>query len=350
MMDLTAVIERYQDRFRDQYAARMTPDQHSALNAVLGCRSAQYGEMLLDCSSCHWQQTRFHSCGHRSCHRCQNHDTTLWLERQTQKLLPVEYFMVTFTLPYALRALAWQHQAQVYGILFACAVSTLKDFGANDRKLGARMGMTAVLHTHSRRLDYHPHVHLVVPGGCLNPQRRQWKKLRGKYLFNAFALAKVFRARVLQSLQAAGLTLPDAVPAQWVADCAHVGKGLPALKYLSRYLYRGVMSEKNLIADDGTTVTFRYQDSQSGVTQTRRVKGEEFLWLLFQHVLPKGFRRVRDFGFLHGNAQSALRIIQRALGVWVTLPTPRTRTPFRCHLCKQPMSIVGFRPPAWRSG
>jgi len=350
MMDLTAVIERYQGRFRTQYAARMTPDQHSALNAVLGCRSAQYGEMLLDCSSCHWQQSRFHSCGHRSCHRCQNHDTTGWLERQSQKLLPVEYFMVTFTLPYELRSLARQHQAQVYGILFACAVSTLKDFGANDKKLGARMGMTAVLHTHSRALNYHPHVHLVVPGGCLNHQRRQWKKLRGKYLFNEFALAEVFRARVLESLLAAGLTLPDAVPAQWVADCAHVGKGLPALKYLSRYLYRGVMNEKNLIGDDGTYVTFRYQDSQSGVTKTRRVKGEAFLWLLFQHVLPKGFRRVRDYGYLHGNAKSALRIIQRALGVWVTLPQPRARTPFRCHLCKQPMSIVGFKPPAWRSG
>lgn len=231
-MDLTTVIEQYQGRFREQYADRMSPDQRSALNAVLGCRSAQYGEILLDCPSCHEQQTRFHSCGHRSCHRCQNHDTTRWLERQSQKLLPVEYFMVTFTLPHELRAMAWQHQAQIYGILFQCAVSTLKDFGANDKKLGPLMGMTAVLHTHSRRLDFHPHVHLVVPGGCLNHQRRQWKKLRGKYLFNEFALAKVFRARVLESIQTAGLALPDGLPAQWVADCAHVGRGLASTKVL----------------------------------------------------------------------------------------------------------------------
>ena len=350
MMDLTAVIERYQGRFRTQYGARMTPDQHSALNAVLGCRSAQYGEILLECPSCHWQQTRFHSCGHRSCHRCQNHDTTGWLERQRKKLLPVEYFMITFTLPYELRVLAWQHQAQIYGILFACAVSTLKDFGANDKKLGGRMGMTAVLHTHSRRLDYHPHVHLVVPGGCLNRRRRQWIKLRGKYLFNAIALARVFRARVLESMQASGLTLPERIPEQWVANCVHVGKGLPALEYLSRYLYRGVMSEKNLIADDGDTITFRYQESDSGVTKTRTMKGEAFLWLLFQHVLPKGLRRVRDYGFVHGNAKSALRIIQRALGIWVALTTPRARTPFRCVRCQHPLSIIGFRPPAWRSG
>lgn len=350
MMNLTTVIARYQDRFRATYAARITPTQRNALSAVLGCRSEQYGEMVLNCPSCNWQQTRFHSCGHRSCHRCQNHDTTRWLERQRQKLLPVDYFMVTFTLPHELRALAWQHQALIYGILFRCAVSTLKDFGANDKKLGARMGMTAVLHTHSRRLDYHPHVHLVVPGGCLNPRRKQWRTLRGRYLFNEFALAKVFRARVLQSLTEAGLTLPARLPEQWVADCEHVGKGLPALKYLSRYLYRGVLSEKNLIADDGTQVTFRYKDSRTGTTKTRQLTGEAFLWLLFQHVLPKGFRRVRDYGFLHGNAKLALRVIQRALGVWVTFPPPRARPAFLCSRCTHPLSIIGFRSPAWRSG
>ena len=170
-------------------------------------------------------------------------------------------------------------------------------------------------------------------------------------MFNEFALARVFRARVLESIQAAGLILPEQVPAQWVAHCVHVGKGLPALKYLSRYLYRGVMSEKNLIADDGTQVTFRYRESDSGAYKTRKMKGEAFVWLLLQHVLPKGFRRVRDYGYLHGNARSALMVIQRALGLWVTpLPKPRVRSPFRCSRCKQVLSIIGFRPPANRSG
>jgi len=350
MMDLTAIIERYQDRFRDNYAARITPDQRNALSAVLDCRSARYGEMVLNCSSCHWQQTRFHSCGHRNCHRCQNHDTTRWLDLQTQKLLPVEYFMVTFTLPYELRTLAWHHQKPVYASMFECAVSTLKDFGANDNKLGADMGMTAVVHTHSRRLDYHPHIHLVVPGGCLNKPRKQWKKLRGHYLFNEFALAKVFRARLLQSLQEAGLTLPATIPRQWVADCCHVGKGLPALQYLSRYLYRGVMNEDNIIDDDGTHVTFRFRDSQTGQYQTRRVTGEIFLWLLFQHVLPKGFRRVRDYGFLHGNAKRMLRLIQTVLRVLTVLPATTPRPAFRCPRCKNPMAVSAFIPPPWRLG
>jgi len=109
--------------------------------------------------------------------------------------------------------------------------------------------MTMVLHTHSRRLDFHPHVHVVVPGGGINKARRQWKKKKGKYLFNEFAMAKVFRARFLKALKEAGLSIPKSVPPKWVVDCAHVGKGITALKYLSKYLYRGVISEKNIISN-----------------------------------------------------------------------------------------------------
>ncbi|GMR01504.1 MAG: IS91 family transposase [Gammaproteobacteria bacterium] len=349
-MDLLTIIDHYQSRFIAGYSNRLTYHHINALHAVQACQTERYGKMVLRCSPCDNQQTRFHSCGHRSCPRCQNHDTSRWLERQSQKLLPVEYFMVTFTLPYELRALTWHHQSVMYSILFECAISTLKDFGVNDRKLGADLGMTAVLHTHSRRLDYHPHVHIIVPGGCLNQKRRQWKKLRGNYLFNEFALAKVFRARLLASVYNAGLSLPDKIPQKWVVDCRHVGKGLPALKYLSRYLYRGVISEKNIMSDDGTHVTFRYRDSKTETWKTRRVKGEQFLWFVFQHVLPKGFRRVRDFGFLHGNAKKSLRLIQLILKVVLAWPEPRTRPTFKCASCGGPMTIIGFIPPVWRAG
>jgi len=349
-MELLTIIDHYQSRFKAGYRNQLTYHHINALNAVQACQTERYGKMVLSCSSCDNQQTRFHSCGHRSCPRCQNHDTSRWLERQSQKLLPVEYFMVTFTLPYELRALTWHHQKQLYSILFECAISTLKDFGFNDKKLGADLGMTAMLHTHSRRLDYHPHVHIIVPGGCINQKRRQWKKLRGKYLFNEFALANVFRARFLASVRNAGFTLPDKLPQKWVVDCRHVGKGLPALQYLSRYLYRGVISEKNIISDDGTHITFRYRDSKTETWKTRRVKGERFLWLVFLHVLPKGFRRVRDFGFLHGNAKKTLGLIQLILKVVLVWPEHRPRPLFKCASCGGPMSIIGFIPPAWRAG
>jgi len=349
-MDLTRLINRYRSRFDQQYGSRTTRHINRAIDAVLDCHSERYGEMRLFCAPCDKQQSYFHACGHRSCHRCQHHDTTTWLERQTQKLLPVEYFMVTFTLPYELRALTWHHQKSLYAMLFACAVETLKQFGINDKKLGEELAMTAVLHTHSRRLDYHPHVHIIVPGGCLNKMRQQWKKLKGKYLFNAFALATVFRAKFLASVRHAGFSLPDNIPEKWVVDCQHVGRGLPAIKYLSRYLYRGVISEKNIISDDGTHVTFRYLESTTGAWKTRTVKGEYFIWLVFQHVLPKRFRRVRDYGFLHGNAKKTLQVIQTLLNVLLPKLTKTPRPVIMCKQCGNPMAVVAFIPPPWRAG
>jgi hypothetical protein len=203
--------------------------------------------------------------------------------------------MVTFTLPYELRSLVWRHQKDVYSILFACVSSTLKDFGLNPKNLGAEIGMTMVLHTNNRKRDYHPHVHVVVPGGGVDKRRRQWKKKKGKYLFNKEALAKVFRARFLEALSEAGFSIPKRVPEKWVADCRRVGKGITALKYLSRYLYRGVISEKNIVSNQNGQVTFKYTERKTGNTLYRTLKGEDFLHLILQHVLPKGFRRVRDY-------------------------------------------------------
>jgi hypothetical protein len=306
--------------------------------------------MLLACTDCDEQLRHPRSCGHRSCPQCQNHEASQWLDRQQAKLLPVQYFMVTFTLPYELRALAWRHQTTLYNLLFATSVSTLKDFGLNPKQLGAEMGMTAVLHTHSRRLDYHPHLHVIVPGGGVNKATRQWKKARGKFLFNQTVLARVFRARLLTALKAAGLAIPGKLPDEWVVDCKHVGKGKPALKYLSRYLYRGVISENNIVANQNDKVTFKYIDSNTGQTRYRILKGEDFLWLVLQHVLPKGFRRVRDYGFLHGNARKLLVLIQLTLKVMITAKSTRPRPVFSCPRCQSPMRILGVIRPAWSSG
>jgi hypothetical protein len=210
--------------------------------------------------------------------------------------------------------------------------------------------MTAVLHTHSRRLDYHPHCHVVVPGGGIDKLRRQWKKVKGKYLFNEFALAKVFRARCLEAFNKAGLTIPMGVPKKWVVDCAHVGHGKPALKYLSRYLYRGVISENSIVSVQDGFVTFKYEDSKTGKTQYRTLKGEDFCWLVLQHVLPKGFRRIRDYGFLHGNAKKMLNLVQLVLRVIVEIITPRPRPVMKCSHCQSPLTIIGFIQPNWQSG
>ncbi len=348
-MDLATITDDYLARFKARYGATATADQWSALNAILGCRTEQYGELALACSACAWHSTQHRSCGHRSCNRCQQHDASQWLARQERKLLPVEYFMVTFTLPYELRALAKAHPREIYALLFQCAVGTLKDFGHNDQGLAADLAMTAVLHTHTRRLDYHPHVHLIVPGGGVNTRRKEWRQLKGKYLFNGRALAAVFRGKLLRAIEQSGLRVPR-TPKKWVAQCQRVGHGLPALQYLSRYLYRGVISNANILSDDGTDVTFQYKDSKTGELATRCLPGEDFIALLLQHVLPKGFRRSRDYGFLHGNAKRLLATVQWVLRV--VLPPLRSlqRPPFRCQQCQAPMVVVGFRGPHPRPG
>lgn len=207
-MDFATIAHGYLDRFKARYGASITADQWSALNAILGCRTEQYGELQLSCSACPWHSAQRRSCGHRSCNRCQNYTTTQWLERQQRKLLPVAYFMVTFTLPRELRPLAKAHPRVVYALMFDCAVATLKAFGLNDKGLAAELAMTAVLHTHSRRLNYHPHVHMMVPGGGVNTRRNEWRTLKGKYLFHEFKLATVFRGKLLSALHEARLSVP----------------------------------------------------------------------------------------------------------------------------------------------
>lgn len=340
-MQLASIIDEYHDAFMAKYGSRLLPGHFRAIDAIRRCRTQEAKQLLLQCNGCGLAALRPCSCGHRSCPQCQNHETSIWLDRQQEKLLPVEYFMATFTLPYELRFPAWDHQAIVYNLLFSCASSTLKDFGLNPENLGAGIGMTAVLHTHTRRLDYHPHVHVVVPGGGVDKARKQWKKKKSKYLFNEFALAKVFRARFLDAMHKAGLTLPVSVPRKWVVDCKHAGKGLSALKYLSRYLYRGVINERNIVSNQNGDITFKYIESRTGKIRCRTAKGEDFLWLVLQHVLPKGLRRVRDYGFLHGNAKKLLKLVQMVLHVMIQARNTRPRPVFKCPACQAAMRVLG---------
>ncbi len=349
-MKIASIINQYHDKFIAKHGDTTLPSHIKAINAMSGCRTPASGELYVGCSKCSHTEWRPLSCGHRSCPQCQNHEASQWIDRQQGKLLPVPYFLITFTLPYELRSLAYHNQRLMFSLLFFCVASTLKDFGLNSKKLGAEIGMTMVLHTHSRKLDFHPHIHVVVPGGGIDKRRRQWKKKKGKYLFYHKALANVFRARFLTALNESKLTIPKKVPKKWVVDCAHAGRGITAIKYLSRYLYRGVISEKNIISNQNDMVTFKYTESKTGKTRFRTLKGEDFLKLLMQHVLPKGFRRVRDYGFLHSNAKKLLFLVQLILYVKIKKMEQRSRPVFQCPCCKSPMVVIGFRYTGEKSG
>ncbi len=202
--------------------------------------------------------------------------------------------MITFTLPREFRALAWQYQKAVYNLLFQCAWETLQSFSLTDKQLKGIAGMIGVLHTHSRALNFHPHLHTVIPAAVIDKTNRLWRKKEGKYLFGHKALAKVFRAKMLAGLVKLGIALPAKYPGKWVVDCKSVGSGDKALVYLGRYLYRGVIREKDILSFEDGQVTFRYIDSGMKETKIRKVSAVKFLWLVLQHVLPRGFRRARN--------------------------------------------------------
>ncbi len=342
MIMLADIARQYQQHLIHQYQHKFKAVHLQALKALIQCRTPELGEMQYQCTPCHQQHTFCHSCGHRSCPQCQHRSNSQWLARQQQKLLPVDYFMVTFTLPYELRPFVWSHQRWAYATLFETAVATLNTFAKNDKHLKGNLGMTAVLHTHSRRLDFHPHIHIIIPAGSFNSTGSCWHTKITNYLFNEFALAKVFRARFLQSIQQAGFFVPKGLPKKWVVQCQPVGHGEPALKYLARYLYRGVINENNIIKYEQGEVTFRYQDSKTKSWKVRTETAVDFLWLVLQHVLPKGFRRARDYGFLHGLAKKTLQRIQLLLKVAISPLAKIKRKEHLCPCCKNPMDFILF--------
>jgi hypothetical protein len=343
MIRLATLIEQFESSLLAQYGARLLPEQRQALTAMKSCRNALSPRMQAHCPHCEEQVFVPHSCGHRLCSHCQHHESQQWLERQLKTLVPGAYFLLTFTLPAEFRALALAHPQTLYGLLMQCAWQTLLTFSRNDQSLQGTPGAVAVLHTHSRRLDYHPHVHVVMPAAALDTEQRRWRTKTGqRYLFNHKALAKVFRAKMLAAMTEAGLALPERQPKQWVADCKHVGSGDKALVYLGRYLYRGVLQEKDILACDHGQVTFRYRNSKTRRTETRTLPGATFLWLLLQHVLPKGFRRARNFGFLHSNSKRLLQLLRLLLKLdpGRALASVKPRPPLLCPCCGGPMIIV----------
>ena len=362
MILLSAIIQTFEAAFLADYQNALLPSQRQALAAMKHCRTSQSPVMLAQCDDCDSQSFVPHSCGHRNCPHCQQHESQQWLERQLQRQVPAEYFLLTFTLPEELRALAWQQQRTLYDLMIRCSWETAKTFAQNDQQLQGKAGAITVLHTHSRRLDYHPHVHLVMPAAAIDADKRLWRTKRRKknpgknqtgYLFNHKALAKVFRAKLLEAITQAGLDLPQRYPETWVVDVKSVGSGDKALVYLGRYLYKGVVQEKDMIACRDGQVTFRYQDSKTRQMQTRTLPGAKFLWLLLRHVLPKGFRRARNFGFLHPNSKRLIGLLQYLLGVNPNraLAWLRKRPSLKCRCCGGAMSIIKTRiPPPFTIG
>jgi len=221
MTRLAEVIDAFRETFLKEYGSRLTQDHLRALAAIGNCRSEVSPKLQVHCPHCAHGQLVPHSCGHRHCPQCQHHDSQAWLEKQVQRLVPADYFLLTFTIPAEFRALARGAQKTVYDLLIRVGWQTVQSFAHNDRHLQGEAGAIAVLHTHTRQLEYHPHVHFVVLAAAIDERNRLWRRKQSAklYLFNHKALAKVFRGKLLAGLAAAGLPLPVCAVKNWVVDC-----------------------------------------------------------------------------------------------------------------------------------
>jgi hypothetical protein len=345
LIPLAAVLRRHWPAYARKYRARLLPSHRRAVTAILSCRTPALGGQLYRCD-CGQEHYAYHSCNHRACPQCGHADATQWLERQRRKLLPVPYYLVTFTVPAQLRQVIRSHQKDLYPLLLRQSAAALRDIARDHKDLQAQIGFLAVLQTWTRDLRYHPHVHCVVPGGGLSPDRLRWiSPKRQGYFLPQTVLALRFRTRLRQALRQHHPQLYVQIPRaawalDWVADVQPVGTGEPALKYLAAYVYRTALSAQRVLADDGQAITFAYRDNQ-GRPATLHLSPERFLHRFLQHVLPRGLQRIRYFGFLSAAATAQWQRVLALLD-WKPPPLvlPPPLPPPLCPLCHKPMTLI----------
>jgi hypothetical protein len=327
-LEVGDVIRSHGEAFLQKYGGLLSSTQKRALRDLAACRTAVLGGHVLRCLDCGHERIAYNSCRNRHCPKCQAMTRAVWLEREARHLLPVEYHHVVFTLPQELAELASWNAALVYGLLFESASATLREVSANPKRLGAQVGVLAVLHTWGQNLHHHPHVHCVVTGGGLSCNEQgevdakpRWVSCRPGFFLPVRVLSRLFRGKFLAGLQSlynqgklrfggrlALLNAPAAFAAwvstlrlkEWVVY-AKPPFGGPAqvLKYLARYTHRVAISNHRLVDVQDGRVTFRYKDYASHNEQKLlTLSAEEFLRRFVQHVLPKGFVKIRHYGLL----------------------------------------------------
>jgi hypothetical protein len=348
MIELADIFRHYGPAYRQSVGDRLSPSQRQAMWAIEHCRTETLGGHVYVCDACEEVQYTYHSCRNRHCPKCQNERAEEWLAQQQAFRLPVPYFMVTFTLPAELRPVARRHPHLIYNLLFRAAADALQELAHDPRFVGGQIGLMGVLHTWNRDLTYHPHVHYLVPGGGLDRDRRTWQPSRQKFLVHVKPLSKLFRAKFRDGLKKTPLFAripPQTWTKKWVVHSKPVDRGSEALRYLAPYVFRVAISNNRIVKLEHDQVTFRYQASDTGLTQFCTLPAETFIGRFLQHVLPKGFVKVRYYGFFAPSNRAVLAQIRSLLtGADPTRPTPDLlqlapvpECSFHCPQCGQPM-------------
>jgi hypothetical protein len=336
----------------------MSRDQLRAMQDIEACHTPAAGAVLWHCPDCGRRHFTFRGCDNRHCPACGKTHAEQWLRRQCALLLPgVTYHLVTFTVHERLRRPIRSHPRQLLELLFKTAASTLLDLCANPQWVGGTPGLTAALHTWTRQLEYHPHVHFIATGGALDAAG-QWHSAHPKYLVSVQALSRVFRARLRDALQSQDPTLFAQInpsvwyDQDWVVHSEPVGSGENAYQYLARYVYRVALSERAILRHTEQLITLRYRDSNTNEPRTLRLPPQEFLRRFLQHVLPSRFCKLRHFGLHHSSKRRTLKDLQAAMALSLHQPLPQPPSlpdqplvPL-CPNCERPMLLQQRLTPA----
>lgn len=355
--EIAEIFRRHGPDYRARFGSRMPQRHLRAMNDIENCRTAAHGGRAFFCPNCTETHFCYRSCKNRHCPTCQGDDASDWLERQQALLLPVPHFLVTFTVPEELRALIRSNQKELLNVLFRSSSGALQRLARDPRFLGGEIGAVGVLHTWTRDLLYHPHVHYLVPAGALG--NGTWKNPRNAgFLVPVRALSIIFRARFRDALKKTSLFA--SVPANvwtkpWVVHSKPVGNGEHALTYLARYVFRVAISDDRIVSDNDGLITFRYKDAKTHEQRLCTLPAQEFLRRFLQHVLPRGFIKVRYYGLFAPSKRKLLQTARAILGRRSAVAAnaarsdgPGRRAPDVCPSCHGPMILVAIfrrRPP-----
>ena len=322
-LEVADIFRAHGPAYRREHAGHLNLPQLKVMSAIENCRTAALGGHVAACTKCDHQNIAYNSCRNRHCPKCQGATAKDWMQARIEDLLPVEYFHMVFTLPAQIADIAFQNKAEVYGLLFKASAQTLLTIAADPKHLGARIGMTSVLHTWGSAMTHHPHVHVIVPGGGLSPDGSRWVACRPGFFLPVKVLSRLFRRLFLEGLirlhqtgklaffgALAGLADPGDFAAylaplrkaNWVVYAKpHFGGPEAVLAYLSRYTHRVAISNHRLVSADADTVALRWKDyriKRGDRMKTMRLPKDEFIRRFLIHVLPSGFHRIRHTGFL----------------------------------------------------
>lgn len=332
MVELADIFRLHGSEYLGKHGQSMLPSQKEALLNIMLCRTPALGGSVYQCHDCPKQDYSYHSCKNRACPKCRNDETSAWIQRQNALLFPSDYFLITTTLPHVFNPLAQNHQRKIYSSFMYQSAQAILTLVRDPRFVGGQTGFVGVLQTWDSRVRFHLHVHFLVPAGALSDDARSWLRPKGTdFLIHETPLGILLKGKFKAAVTKAGLShvvSPDAWKKPWFPDCQFIGPAHHAIKYLAPYIYRVAISNNRIETLHDGRVTFRYKNRRTDTWERETIPALEFMGRFLQHVLPKGFQKVRYYGLLHPKKRDLLNRARELLGAMpYAKPQKKTKDP-----------------------